>query len=87
MSDRDRRPTDVNITPVVPPATTAGNGGLPLIAAGLLVFVLAVGYFAVGVPILKSPDEARAPDRWIDATIQQPSPVAPVPAPPAQSHP
>ncbi len=86
MSDRDRRPTDVQ-TPIVPPATAAGNGRLPFIVAGLLLVVLAVGYFAIGMPVLRAPDEARAPRPPIDATLQQPSPVAPVPAPPAPPRP
>jgi hypothetical protein len=82
MSDRDRRPTDVQ-TPIVPPATAARNGRLPLIVAGLLLVVLAVGYFAIGLPVLRAPDEARTPKPPIDATLQQPSPGAPVPAPSA----
>lgn len=86
MTDRDRRPTDMQ-APVIPPATAAGNGGLPFIIAGLLMIVLAVGYFAVGIPVLTASDEARSPDRRIDATIQQPSAVAPVPAPSAQPRP
>lgn len=86
MSDRDRQPTDVQ-TPVVPPATAAGNGRMPLIVAGLLLVVLAVGYFAVGMPVFRAPDEARAPRPPIDATLRQPAPVAPVPAPPAEPRP
>jgi hypothetical protein len=89
MSDYDdRRPTNVNVTPVVPPATAGGNGGLSFMVGALLVAVLAVGYFAMGMPGLKSPNEARAPDRKIDVTIQQPAPAAPAtpaaPAAPAQ---
>ncbi len=86
MSDRDRRLTDVQ-TPIVPPATAGGNGRLPLIVAGLLVVVLAVGYFAIGLPVLRAPDEARVPKPLIDVTLQQPSPVAPVPAQPAPPRP
>lgn len=90
MSDYDRRPTNVNVTPVVPPATAGGNGSLSFMVGALLVAVLAVGYFAMGMPGLKAPNEARAPDRKIDVTIQQPAqqpapagPTAPAtPAPP-----
>lgn len=76
MSDQDRRPTDLH-TPVVPPATASGRSSLPWIVAGLLVVVLAVGYFALGTPILKAPDEARAPEQRIDRAIQQPAPAVP----------
>ena len=71
----DRRPTDLH-TPIVPPATASGRSGLPWIVAGLLVVVLAVGYFALGVPIVKAPDEAHAPEPQIKGTIQQPDPAA-----------
>jgi hypothetical protein len=54
----------------------------------LLVAVLAVGYFAMGIPVLKAPDEARAPEAGIDATVRQPVPVVPDdPAAPAQPRP
>lgn len=72
----DRRPTDLH-TPIVPPATGSGRSGLPWIVAGLLVVVLAVGYLALDVPIVKAPDEARAPEPQIKGTIQQPAPAAP----------
>lgn len=85
MSDYDRRPTNVNVTPVVPPATTGGGSGLSFMVGALLVAVLAVGYFALGMPGLnKAPNQAQAPDRKIDVTIQQPAPAAPTaPAAPA----
>lgn len=73
MSDRDRQPAHLQ-TPVVPPATAGGTGGLPYIVAVLLVAVLAVGYFAMGVPVLKAPDEARAPLAGADSTVRQPVP-------------
>lgn len=76
MSDHDRRSTDLH-TPVVPPATASGGSGLPWIVAGLLVVVLAVGYFTLGIPILRAPDQARAPESRVDVTIQQPAPAAP----------
>ena len=87
MTDRDRRPNDMQ-TPVVPPATAGGTGGLPYIVAVLLVAVLAVGYFAMGITVLKAPDEARAPEPGIEATVRQPVPVVPDdPAAPAQPRP
>ncbi|TAJ87916.1 MAG: hypothetical protein EPO10_07720 [Reyranella sp.] len=76
MSGQDRRPTDLH-TPVVPHATASGRSGLPWIVAGLLLVVLAAGYFALGIPILKAPDEARAPELRIDGAIQPPAAVAP----------
>lgn len=87
MSDRDRQPANLE-TPVVPRATASGNGRLPFIVAGLLAVVLVVGYFALGMPVLRAPDEARAPQPVIDATIEQPAPVAPaVPAAPTPPRP
>jgi hypothetical protein len=77
MSDLYPRPTNVHVTPVVPPATAGGNGGLSFMVGALLVAVLAIGYFAMGMPGLKAPNEARAPDRKIDVTIQQPAPATP----------
>lgn len=88
MSDDDRRPTNVNVTPVVPPATAGGNRAMSFIVGALLVAVLAVGYFAMGMPGLKAPNEARAPDRQIDVTIQQPASTAPTaPVTPAPARP
>jgi hypothetical protein len=84
MPNRDRQPADLQ-TPVVPRATAAGSGSLPLIVAGLLAVVLVVGYFAMGIPVLKAPDEARAPEPGIDATVRQPAPDDP--AAPAQPRP
>ncbi|MFN4016436.1 MAG: hypothetical protein ACK4JB_13940 [Reyranella sp.] len=87
MSDRDRQPADLQ-TPVVPPATAGGTGGLPYIVAVLFVVVLAVGYFAMGIPVLKAPDEARAPEAGIDSIAGKPVPVVPDdPAAPAQPRP
>ncbi len=89
MSDYDRRPTNVNVTPVVPPPTAGGGSGLSFMVGALLVAVLAIGYFAVGMPGLnKSPSQAQAPDRKIDVTIQQPAPAQPAsPATPAAPRP
>ncbi len=87
MSDRDRQPVDLQ-TPVVPPATAGGTGGLPYVVAVLFMVVLAVGYFAMGIPVLKAPDEAHAPEAGIDATVPQPVPVvSDDPAAPAQARP
>ncbi len=72
MPDPDRQP-DLQ-TPVVPRATAADSGSLPFIVAGLLAAVLVVGYFAMGIPVLKAPDEAHAPERGIEATVRQPVP-------------
>lgn len=87
MTHRDRPSVDMQ-TPVVPPATAGGTGGLPYIVAVLLLAVLALGYFAMGLPVLKAPDEARVPESGIDATVRQPVPVAADdPAAPAQPRP
>lgn len=87
MTDRDRQPIDMQ-TPIVPPATAGGKGALPFVVAGLLVVVLAVGYFAMDMQVLKAPDQARVPESGIDVTTQQPAPVAPVaPLTPAEPRP
>ncbi len=53
---------DEIITPRVPPPTQAGSRSLALIAVGLLIMVMAAGYFALGFPGLTAPEQARAPD-------------------------
>ena len=83
MPEDARRPASVEdtrlVTPVVPRGATAGgNRILSLVVAALLVAVLAGGYFAMGMPGLGAPEEARAPDRGIDA-IEQPVPASPTP--------
>ena len=72
MSDHDRRPIDLH-TPVVPPATASGGNRLPWIVAGLLAVVLAIGYFALGAPVLKAPDQARAPEPGNGRAVHQPA--------------
>jgi len=88
MSDHERRPSHVNVTPIVPPATAGGNRALSFVVGALLVVVLVVGYFAISLPVLRTPNEAHVPDRQIDVTIQQPVPATlgpgTAPAPSAQ---
>lgn len=83
MSDHDPRSTNVHVTPVVPPPTGGGSGGLSFAVGAMLVALLAVGYFAIGMPGIPR-EEARAPDRKVDITIQnQQPPAAPArPTPP-----
>ena len=79
MSDHDPRPTSVNVT-----ATPAGGGssGLAFIVGGLVVAVLAEGYFFLGMPGIARHDAARAPDRNINVTIEQPKAAPATPAAP-----
>jgi hypothetical protein len=76
MSDHRFRPTKGNVTPRVPPATQAGAGSLAYVVGGLLVAVLALGYFALGLPDLRH-DQARVPESRIDTTLQPPAPATP----------
>lgn len=76
MSDHRSRPTKGSVTPRVPPATQAGAGSLAYVVGGLLMAVLAVGYFALGLPDLRR-DQARVPESRIDTTVQQPAPAGP----------
>lgn len=83
MSDHDPRPNTFNVTPQVPPPTQNGSSGLAFMVGALLIAVLAIGYFAIGMPSLQS-DEARVPAAQIDTVRQPPSqPPASPPAPPA----
>jgi len=83
MSDYEPR-TDVHVTPA------SGGGGLYFIVGALVVAVLIGGYFLFGAPGLHS-NVARAPDRNINVTVEQPrapaaapaAPAAPAPAAPA----
>jgi hypothetical protein len=80
MSDYEPR-TDVHVTPA------SGGGGLYFIVGALVVAVLVGGYFLFGAPGLHS-NVARAPDRNINVTVEQPrapaaAPAAPAPAAPA----
>lgn len=88
MSDHDPRPNTFNVTPQAPPPTQSSSTGLAFMVGALLIVVLAVGYFAIGMPGLQR-HEAQAPARQIDVTIQQPANPAPAaaPAPPSQPAP
>ena len=78
MPDRDPR-TDIHVTP----GPTTGGGGPYFIVGALVVVVLVGAYFLLGAPGLHS-NVARAPDRNIDATVEQPNATArPAPANPA----
>lgn len=79
MPDYDPR-TDVHVTA----GPTTGGGGLYFIVGALVVAVLVGGYFMLGAPGLHS-DVARAPDRNVNVTVEQPSAparAAPAPTPP-----
>ena len=82
MPDYDPK-TDVHVTA----GPTSGGGGLYFIVGALVVAVLVGGYFMLGAPGLHS-NVARAPDRSVDVTVEQPSapaqtaPAHPAPAPP-----
>lgn len=87
MSDYDSKPTNINVTP-----STGGGGGLYFLVGALMVAVLVGAYFVLGAPGLHS-NVARAPDRNINVTVEQPrtpapatpaAPAAPAPAAPRQ---
>ena len=85
MSDYDPRPTNINVT-----SSPSGGGGLYFLVGALLVAALVGGYFLLGAPGLHN-NVARAPDRNINVTVEQPrspAPAAPsapaAPAAPAQ---
>ncbi|MBI2736366.1 MAG: hypothetical protein HYX38_07455 [Rhodospirillales bacterium] len=76
MADYDPK-TDVHVTA----GPTTGGGGLYFIVGALAVAVLVGGYFMLGAPGLHS-DVARAPDRNVNVTVEQPSvPAQAAPAP------
>ena len=81
MAEFDSKPT-VNVS--TSPSGGSTGGGLYLIVGGLIVAVVAVGYFLIGMPGLHG-NVARAPDTKVDVTIQPPAaPAAPAaPATPA----
>ena len=81
MSDYERR-TDIHATPV--PAS--GGGGLYFIVGALVAALLVGAYFLFGAPGLHS-DVARAPDRNINVTVEQPRTAAPTPTAPAPATP
>jgi hypothetical protein len=81
MSDYDRRPTNVNVT-----SGPSGGGGLYFLVGALLVAAVVAGYFLLGAPGLHN-NVARAPDRNVTVTVEQPrtpAPAAPAAPAPAQ---
>jgi hypothetical protein len=90
MSDHDPRPSTFKVTPQVPPPTQGSSSGFAFMVGALLIAVLAIGYFAIGMPGLQR-HEAQAPARQIDVTVQQPANQAPATlpamAPPAPARP
>ncbi|TAJ40037.1 MAG: hypothetical protein EPO55_09850 [Reyranella sp.] len=58
MCDHDPRPTSVNVTAT--PAS-GGSSGLAFIVGGLVVAVLAGGYFLLGMPGTAAPSTPAAP--------------------------
>ncbi|MDI1288111.1 MAG: hypothetical protein PSV46_27280 [Reyranella sp.] len=80
MAEHDQQPTSVNVS-----ATPASGGvsGLAFIVGGLVVAVLAVGYFLMGMPGIGRHDAARAPEKNINVTIEQPKAAPAAPAAPA----
>lgn len=81
MSDYDRQPTNVNVTPASSP-----GGGLYFIVGGLVVAALVGAYFVFGMPGDRS-NIATTPDNKTSITIEQPrapaTPPAATPATPA----
>lgn len=78
MSDYEPKPTNINVSP-----TTGGGGGLYFIVGALVVAALVGAYLLFGAPGLHN-NVARAPDRNINVTVEQPrAPAAPAPAAPA----
>jgi len=78
MSDYDPK-TNVHVTSV---PSSGGGGGLYFIVGALVVAVLVGAYFMFGAPGMQS-NVARAPDRNINVTVEQPAPAKPAPATPA----
>ena len=77
MSDYDRKPTTVNVTPT---AAAGPGAGLYFIVGALVVAVLVGGYLMFGAPKMGG-DVARGPDKKVEINVQQPA--APAPAAPA----
>ena len=77
MSDYEPKPANINVNP------TTGGGGLYFLVGALLVVTLVGGYFVLGAPGLRT-NVARAPDRNVNVTVEQPrAPAAPAPVVPA----
>jgi hypothetical protein len=78
MPDYDPK-TDIHVTSGPP----SGGGGLYFIVGALVVAVLVGAYFMFGAPGLHS-NVARAPERNVNVTVEQPrTPAQPAPASPA----
>lgn len=75
MSDYEPR-TDIHVAPA------SGNGGLYFIVGALAVAVLVGAYFLIGAPGIHT-NVARAPDRNVNVTVEQPRAPATAPAAPA----
>ena len=72
MPDNDARTTDMNVT-----ATPSGGSGLYLLVGALVCAALVGAYVLFGAPGLHT-NLARAPDRDITITVEQPpTPTAP----------
>jgi hypothetical protein len=78
--DYDPKMTNITVAP-------SSGGGVYFLICALLVAVLVGGYFMLGAPGLHT-NVARAPDRNINVTVEQPrapaTPTAPAPATPRQ---
>jgi hypothetical protein len=82
MPDYDPK-TDIHVTSGPP----SGGGGLYFIVGALVVAVLVGAYFMFGAPGLHS-NVARAPDRNVNVTVEQPrAPAQPAPANPVPANP
>ena len=78
MPDYDPK-TDIHVTSGPP----SSGGGLYFIVGALVVAVLIGAYFMFGAPGLHT-NVARAPDRNVNVTVEQPrAPAQPAPANPA----
>jgi len=78
MSDYEPK-TNIHVTPTA----SGGGGGLYFIVGALVVAVMVGAFFMFGAPGLHT-NVARAPDRNINVTVEQPSaPAKPAPAAPA----
>lgn len=84
MSDYEPKATNINVSP-----SAGAGGGLYFIVGALVVAALVGAYFLFGAPGLHN-NVARAPDRNVNVTVEQPrapavpAPVAPAPAAPRQ---
>ena len=76
MSDYEPKPDNINVSP------TTGGGGLYFLVGTLVVAALVSAYFVFGAPGLHN-NVARAPDRNIDVTAEQPRTAADPAAPAA----